>query len=75
MTLKLIDNWRYAWRLISLRAMSVALAVQATWLSLPVDLRVHIPDRATAALTAVLLITGLVGRLIRQEKAHGPSDA
>lgn len=70
--MKLIDNWRCAWRFASVRAMSAALAIQATWLSLPDDLRERIPLWATVSVTGCLLIAGLIGRLVQQ---RGPDGA
>ncbi|ALN64570.1 putative membrane protein [Lysobacter antibioticus] len=69
--MKLIDNWRCAWRFLSVQAMSLALAVQATWLSLPDDLRAQVPLWVAASVTAFLLITGLIGRLFQQRGSDG----
>ena len=69
--MKLIDNWRCAWRFASVRAMSAALAIQATWLSLPDDLRERIPLWIAASVTGFLLIAGLLGRLIQQTGPDG----
>ena len=73
--MKLIDNWRCAWRFLSVQAMSLALAVQATWLSLPDDLRAQVPLWVTAGVTAFLLVTGLIGRLFQQRGADGTPRA
>ncbi|WP_408951555.1 hypothetical protein [Lysobacter sp. Hz 25] len=69
--MKLIDNWRHAWRFVSVQAMTVAIAMQGVWLNLPDDLRIHVPDRIAASVTAGLLILGLIGRLFQQRGADG----
>ncbi len=63
---KLIDNWKTSWRLLSVQAMAVALAVQATWTGLPEALRAGLPEWVGSAVTVLVLI-GLIGRLIKQD--------
>ncbi|MGH8080926.1 MAG: hypothetical protein ACREP7_10145 [Lysobacter sp.] len=69
--MKLIDNWRHAWRFVSVQAMTVAIALQGVWLNLPDDLRIHVPDRIAASVTAGLLVLGLIGRVFQQRGANG----
>jgi homoaconitase/3-isopropylmalate dehydratase large subunit len=69
--MKLIENWRHAWRFLSVQAMTLAIALQGVWLNLPDDLRVHVPDRLAATVTAALLVLGLIGRLFQQRGADG----
>ncbi|QQQ00970.1 DUF4175 domain-containing protein [Lysobacter enzymogenes] len=72
--MKLIEDWRHAWRFLSVQAMSLALAVQGVWLNIPDDLRVHVPDRVATYVTAGVLVLGLFGRLFQQRGADGTSD-
>ncbi|WP_064746401.1 hypothetical protein [Lysobacter antibioticus] len=69
--MKLIDNWRQAWRFVSVQAMTFAIALQGVWLNLPEDLRTHVPDRLAATVTAGILLLGLIGRLFQQRGADG----
>ncbi|WP_394540183.1 hypothetical protein PRJ39_06330 [Lysobacter enzymogenes] len=71
--MKLIENWRQAWRFLSVQAMSLALAVQGVWLNIPDDLRVHVPGRIATYVTASVLVLGLFGRLFQQRGADGTS--
>lgn len=63
---ELVENWRQAWRWISMNCMVVAIAVQGTWASLEADQRASIPGWAVTALTISLLGLGVVGRLVKQ---------
>ncbi|MGO1003290.1 DUF7940 domain-containing protein [Lysobacter sp. CA196] len=69
--MKLIENWRHAWRFVSVQSMTLAIALQGVWLNLPDDLRVHVPDRIAASVTASLLLLGLIGRLFQQRGPDG----
>lgn len=66
--MRLIDNWRECYRWASMRAMTAAGAVQATWLALPDDLRATVPHNLVTGITIALLVLGLVGRLVDQTK-------
>jgi len=64
---RLVDGWRQAWRWFSVQAMALAVAMQGVWMALPDDLKSRTPDGLVAALTAALLLLGLIGRLVRQK--------
>lgn len=72
--MKLIDNWRHAWRFLSVQSMSLALAIQGAWLNIPDDLRAHVPDRAATYVTAGVLFLGLIGRVFQQRGGDGTTD-
>ena len=69
--MKLIDNWRQAWRFVSVQAMALALTLQGEWINLPDDQRAHIPDKVALSITAGILVLGLIGRLFQQRGADG----
>ena len=66
--MKLIPNWRKAWRMFSVQAQAAAIAAIAGWQALPNDLRVLVPQQVAIGLALVLLVLGIVGRLIDQPK-------
>lgn len=70
--LKLVDDWRRAKRWFSVRAMSVAGVIQLTYLSLPPALQEKMPANWVMAITAILMILGIAGRLLDQaaKSAH-----
>lgn len=72
--MKLDPNWRQSWRWISMHAMGLALAVQGAWLAVPDDLRQVVPQWASYAVTVVLMVAGLIGRLMDQTKQPDGTD-
>ena len=72
--MKLDPNWRQSWRWLSMHAMTLALAVQGAWLAVPDDLRQVVPQWASYAVTGVLLVAGLLGRLVDQSPKPDDTD-
>lgn len=68
--MKLVPDWKSAWRWTSVHAMSAALAIQATWMGLPPNLQAHISERDAHVLTIAVLALGIVGRVRDQASAH-----
>ena len=66
--MKLVDDWKDAWRWLSVRAMVLALALQAAWGVLDETQRESLPDWLVTALTAGILVFGVAGRLVDQRK-------
>lgn len=66
--MKLIANWRKAWRMLSVQAMAVAGAVQGAWMFIPADMRSSIPESTVQMVTLALLALGVLGRLVDQPK-------
>lgn len=64
--MKLVNNWSSAWRWYSVRSMGLAAALQGAWLMLPPDMAATVPQWLVQAMTAVLLVSGIVGRLVDQ---------
>lgn len=61
--MKLVPNWKQAWRWSSVHAMTAAAAVQGTWLALPDDIKQHVPAVVATSVTIGLLVLGVIGRL------------
>lgn len=66
--MRLVEEWKGAWRWFSVQAMAASVAVQAAWVALPDDLKQHLPQKLVAALSLGFLLVGIAGRLIRQER-------
>lgn len=64
--MKLVDDWRDAWKWLSMNCMVLATAIQGTWIAIPDNMRSTIPANWVHALTIALLIAGVGGRLIKQ---------
>lgn len=67
--MKLIDEWRRAWRWFSMQAMVAVAAIQGAWAAIPDDLKRHFPGRLITAVSVGLLLLGIGGRLVRQDRA------
>lgn len=69
--MKLIDNASKAWRMFSVQAMTLAIVVQTVWIELPADLRDSLDSATVRYITIGLLIAGVLGRLVKQDKVSG----
>jgi hypothetical protein len=69
--MKLIPEWKKAWRMLSIQAMTIATALQGAWLSLPEDMKTGIDPRLINGACIALLALGIVGRLVKQDKVSG----
>lgn len=66
--MKLVDDWKSAWRWFSMHALVLAGIIPTVWAELPPDLNTAIPPGAMGAITAVIAACGVVGRLVNQSK-------
>lgn len=66
--LRLVDDWRDAWRWYSTHCALIAFALQATWMELPPEFKASTPAWAIHAMTMVALMLGFIGRLIEQPR-------
>lgn len=74
--MQLIPNWKQAWRWASVNCMAGAMILQATWVSIPDDLRDDVPHNVVHIITMLLLVMGIIGRLTMKGKRDvGDSDA
>jgi hypothetical protein len=73
--MKLVEDAKQAWRWFSVQAMALAAALQGAWIFVPDDMRATLPHGAVAAITIVLLVAGVGGRLVAQPpKAATPAE-
>ncbi|HCQ8124604.1 TPA: hypothetical protein OL914_000041 [Klebsiella quasipneumoniae subsp. similipneumoniae] len=68
--MKLVDDWKNAWRWFSMHALVLAGVIPTVWAELPPDLKTAIPPGAMGAITAVIAACGVVGRLVNQSKTQ-----
>ena len=64
--MRLVPNWRKAWRWFSVQGMALGVALQGAWLSIPEDMKASVPQEWVAAITMALLALGIIGRLVDQ---------
>ncbi|HBX6085249.1 hypothetical protein SS21_23545 [Enterobacter roggenkampii] len=68
--MKLVDDWKSAWRWFSMHALVLAGIIPTVWAELPPDLKTAIPPGSMGAITAVIAACGVVGRLVNQSKTQ-----
>lgn len=73
--MKLIDEWKQAYKLFSVQAMAIATAGLAAWMVLPEDLKSSLPGWVDNAAAIVILVCGVLGRLIDQKPADPEATA
>lgn len=72
--MKLVDDWRQAWKWASMHAMTAALAIQGAWVAIPAEMQAYVHPIVAHAITGVLLVAGIVGRLVDQAPKVDESD-
>lgn len=65
--MKLVENWKSAWKWVSVQIAIVAAALQAAIITMP-DLDKWLGDTVTHLVGLVLLLSIVLGRLVDQSK-------
>ena len=68
--MKLIPNWRRAWRMVSMQAMAAATVLQMAWEASPEAIKAVLPAKWVPWVTIGMLLFGMVGRLLHQPKVE-----
>ena len=66
--MKLVANWKSAWKWFSVQFVAAAGAVQLSVLAFPDSIRAWLPDWLTHLLAVALLVAAVAGRLIEQKR-------
>lgn len=66
--MRLVDNWKHAWKWASVNCMAAAASVQGAWIYIPDDMRDKAPHHLVGIVTMVLLFLGIAGRLTQGGK-------
>lgn len=67
--MKLIPEWKRAWRYFSVHALAISGAIPGAWMSLPDSWKHAVPMWAMATGAGVAAAIGIVGRIVRQAPA------
>lgn len=66
--MKLVDNWKKCYKWFSVQAMSISAAALGTWEVLPDAFKKTFDKQTVTYLACALLVLGIIGRLVDQEK-------
>jgi hypothetical protein len=66
--MKLIPDWKEAWRWFSVQALAAIIALPIVWGMLPADVKALLPDGWEPSAFVVLAAAGLIGRVIDQNR-------
>lgn len=64
--MKLIPDWKDAWRWFSVQALAAIMALPVVWSMLPADVKGFLPDGWEPWVLVTLAAAGLIGRVIDQ---------
>lgn len=67
--MKLVSDWKEAWRWFSVQAFAAIVALPFVWVALPADVKGFLPDTAEPWIFMAIAAAGLIGRLVDQKKA------
>ena len=67
--MKLVSNWREAWKWHSTQLMAVVAAAPMVWASLPADIKSAVPDSWMPWLIGVMAVGAIVGRVRDQSSS------
>lgn len=65
--MKLVQNWRKAWKWHSTQLLAIIAALPLIWMQLPPDVKDMVPDGWHPYIMAAIAIGAIVGRLRDQE--------
>ena len=64
--MKLIEEWRSAWKFLSVHALVLVGIIPTIWTELPDDLKAAIPPGVMSTIAVVIAACGVIGRLVDQ---------
>ncbi len=64
--MKLVPDWRRAWRWFSVQALALQGIAGAAWLAVPDDMRAAVPPDWLAVAAVALTVLGILGRIVDQ---------
>jgi anti-sigma-K factor RskA len=70
--MKLIENWRDAWRFYSVQALAVIAALPIVWASLPPEWQAEVPGEWIKVMVVVVAVSGILGRVLQQPNVEPP---
>jgi hypothetical protein len=65
---KLIDEWKNAWRFLSVQIPAAGAAITLAWSQLPADWKSAIPTWMITVCVVLFFIAAIAGRFVSQKK-------
>lgn len=72
--IELVEDWRDAWRWLSVNCMMLVLTVLGAWAAIPDDLKQHLPPLLVNGVCIGVLVLGVLGRLVKQKPRRRKQD-
>lgn len=66
--MKLVENWRNAWKWFSVQALAALTVLPMVWLGLPADVKAYVPPKYGLIVVILLGLAGVIGRVVDQNK-------
>jgi protein-S-isoprenylcysteine O-methyltransferase Ste14 len=70
--MKLVENWKQAWRWFSVQALAAVALLPVVWPQLPPQVTAWLPESWRPWIIVALAVGGIMGRLIDQNKGKAP---
>lgn len=67
--MRLVEDWRSAWKWFSVQALAIIALLPVVWPSLPPQVTGWVPETWRPWIVVLIAIGGIAGRLIDQKKA------
>jgi hypothetical protein len=67
--MKFIPDWRDSWKWFSVQALVIIAMLPLVWAALPADAKALLPDGWEPWVLFALALSGIIGRLIDQNRA------
>lgn len=74
MKIRIVKNWREAWKWLSLHALLWATVITTVWAELPPDVKASLPADLVSYVSSSILVFGIIGRFIDQEKKNASTE-
>jgi hypothetical protein len=71
----LIDEWRAAWKFLSVQANVLGVAISSSYAVMYDQLKETVPPTVVATITGVVFVLGIIGRLTVQKTPDDGKDA
>jgi hypothetical protein len=66
MNIKLIDEWKHAWKMVSMWCMALPATFLSAWVLVPPEFQATIPHDWLMKITIAMLVIGMAGRVVKQ---------